>query len=279
MFNLPETDVTGHFSQRPGSVQRTLMKDFDTELGWIIEAYRKAGILSRTDFVVTADHGMSFIRDRLPFSTLDRAMEMANARKVYLEADTGASMGIGRLSTARAVASNVARLDGSEIDATYYKVFSHGRWSYKPAYESNALTVWMRRAYTTLLNSDASPSGADVFAVYAPHVTTGDREANGYHWFGGHLGPGWDEQHIPLIISGPGVKHGVRSSYPARLVDIAPTLERLLGSPRGRTDGLVLEDAMSVRNRTGLAHQLRVGKTLLPLVHALQERTKDATDS
>jgi arylsulfatase A-like enzyme len=201
---------------------------------------------------------------------------LAGATKVYLEADTGASLGITQPSKARAVARNIARLDGSEIDATFYKVDSGGHWSYKQAYASKALTIWMRRAYLTLLNTDASPSGADVFAVYAPHVTTGDRIANGYHWLAGHLGPGWDEQHIPLIISGPGVRQGYRSSYPARLVDIAPTVERLLGSPIGPTDGVVLADALSQRRSQDLSAQARTGQALMPVVRALQERTINA---
>ncbi len=277
MMNLPETDVTGHFSKRPGKVQRVLMQHFDRELGWIMDDYRKAGLLSRTDFVITADHGMSFIRDRLSFTALDEAMALAHAGKVYLEADTGASMGVQVVSRAAAVARNIARLDSPEIDAVYYKVFAHGSWTYRAAYTSKALTVYMRRAYLSLANTDASPSGADVLAVYAPHVTTGDRIANGYHWWGGHLGPGWDEQHIPLIIAGPGVRQGYVSSYPARLVDIAPTVERLLGSPPGRTDGIVLADALASRTKHDLARQNQLRNSLVPLVTALQQRTLNAT--
>jgi predicted AlkP superfamily pyrophosphatase or phosphodiesterase len=277
LMNLPETDVTGHFSKRPGSVQRILMQHFDRELGWIMGAYRKAGLLNRTDFVITADHGMSFIRDRIPFSTLDEAMALAHSGKVYLEADTGASMGVQTVSRAAAVARNVARLDYPEIDAVYYKVFAHGSWTYRTAYASKALTVYMRRAYLALANTDASASGADVLAMYAPHVTTGDRIANGYHWWAGHLGPGWDEQHIPLIISGPGVRRGYVSNYPARLVDLAPTVERLLRSPPTKTDGLVLADALTSRTRHEVSTQAKEGAVLLPLVKALEQRTLNAT--
>jgi hypothetical protein len=276
MLNLPETDVTGHFLPGLGAVQRTLMRHFDTELGWIMAAYRKAGILNRTDFIITADHGMSFIKDRLPFSALDRAIELAHSGKVYLEADTGASIGVVHTDRARQVAANIHRLDGQEIDATYYKVQSHGRWQYLPAYESSALTVPMKHAYRLLVNTDASPSGADVLAIYAPRVTTGDRPIGKYHWLGGHLGPGWDDQHIPLIIGGAGVQGGIRTNYPARLVDIAPTVERLLGSPVERTDGVVLDSIMASHSRTDAARQSKAGKLLTPVTKALEERTRDA---
>jgi hypothetical protein len=276
MLNLPETDVTGHFLSGIGPVQKSLMRHFNTELGWIIAAYRKAGILNRTDFVITADHGMAFIKDRLPFSNLDRAMELAGSGKVYLEADTAASIGVVHTNRARAVAANIARLDGPEIDATFYKVDSHGNWSYKAAYDNPALTRPMRAAYQLLANTDASPSGGDVLGVYAPRVTTGDRPIGKYHWDGGHLGPQWDDQHIPLIIGGAGVKPGIYTNYPARLVDIAPTVERLLGSPIERTDGVVLDSVLKAHSNSLAAKQKAAGKLLMPVTAALRERLIDA---
>jgi arylsulfatase A-like enzyme len=276
MLNLPETDVTGHFLSGLGPVQKTLMRHFNTELGWIMAAYRKAGILNQTDFVITADHGMSFIQDRLPFSTLDRAMELAGSGKVYLEADTGASLGVVHTSKSRAVAQYIARLDGPEIDATYYKVESHGKWLYRPAFVNPALTRGMKAAYLLLANTDASPSGADVLAVYAPRITTGDRPIGKYHWNGGHLGPQWDDQHIPLIIGGAGLKPGIRTNYPARLADIAPTVERLLGSPVERTDGVVLDSVLEAHSTSLAAKQKAAGRVLMPVTASLRERLQDA---
>ena len=275
LLNLPETDVTGHFALHNGPVETTLMAHFDRELGSIIAAYRQAHLLQHAVFVVTADHGMSSVQARLPFSSLDRAVYLAGASKVYLEADTGAAIGIRQLDRARAVAVEVARLGGAAIDATYYKRLRSAVWSYAAAYTRPSLTVRMRQAFQMLANTDASAEGPEVLAVYAPHVTTGDRIANGYHWWAGHLGPQWDEQHIPLLIAGAGVQHHRVSSYPARLVDIAPTVEHLMGLRSDGVDGNVLADAVQSSSRTDRSRQSARAAGLLPLVSALQQRSLD----
>jgi len=275
MLNLPETDVTGHFALHDTPVETTLMAHFDQELGSIIAAYRDAHLLQHTVFVVTADHGMSSVQARLPFSTLDRAVYLAGASKVYLEADTGAVIGIRQPDHAHAVAVEVARLGGTAIDATYSKRLRAGVWSYAAAYTRPSLTVRMRQAFQMLADTDASADGPEVLAVYAPHVTTGDRIANGYHWWAGHLGPQWDEQHIPLLIAGAGVQHHRVSSYPARLVDIAPTVEQLMGLRSDGVDGHVLTDAVQSSSGADRSRQRVRAAVLLPLVRALQERSLD----
>lgn len=275
MINLPETDVTGHFLLPHMKVEQRLMQVFDRDLGGLITAYRRAGILNRTDFLITADHGMTSVATRLPWAVLDRSIQLAGATKVYVEADTGAAIGIKELQKARAVAVNVGRLGGVSIDATYYKTVARGKWAYRPAYIRSDLPYRVRQAYAALMATDASADGPEVFAVYAPHVTTGDRISNGYHWLGGHLGPGWEDQHIPFVLAGAGIKHGVRSSYPARLVDIAPTLERLLAIQPSQSDGIVLADALVDTGHNASSKQQALGRQLTPLVRALQERSLD----
>lgn len=273
MINLPETDVTGHFAVDPRKTEGTLMTSFDKELAAIIDAYRRAGILSRTVFVVTADHGMSRARSRLPFSLLDQAITSAGATKVWIEADTGAMIGIRELDKARAVALKVAALGGIRIDATFYKTVRHGLWSYHLASARHYLPPELIATYRALADTMASATGPDVVAVYAPHITTGDRPAHGYHWLAGHLGPQWDEQHIPLVIEGAGVRRDVVSPYAARLVDIAPTVERLLGLSTARVDGVVLSDSLVDGSRADRSAQARRGRELAPMVRALEQRS------
>jgi Type I phosphodiesterase / nucleotide pyrophosphatase len=273
MINLPETDVMGHFAGAATDTPRRLMRAFDADLGRILNAYRHAGILGRTTFVVTADHGMSVAQSRLPFSVLDRAIQLAGATKVYIEADTAAVIGIRELGKARAVARAAALLGGPAIDATYYKTLVRGEWFYQPAYLRPDLPLELRRAFLMLANTAAAATGPDVVVDYVPHVTTGDRPTNGYHWLAGHLGPQWDDQHIPLIIAGPQVRHDTFSSYPARLVDIAPTVERLLGLQSGSVDGIVLADAMQHPSRHLTQQQESERKLLDPLLQAIYVRT------
>ena len=273
MLNLPETDVAMHFAGADMSVAATLMKHADQGIGELVAAYHAAGILDRTVFVVTADHGMSVIHSRIPFHIFDQAIAMAGATNVFLEADTAASIGIKEMWKARQVAQNVARLGGEAIDAVYYKTTEHGSWQYHAAYVREHLSPELRQAFLHLANTAASDSGPDVLAIFAPHITTGDRIVNGRHWLAGHLGPQWDEQHIPLVIAGPGVLHGHVSSYPARLVDAAPTVEHLMGVAVQRTDGVVLADALAVSTPRQRAEQAKERSLLLPFVHALKARS------
>jgi arylsulfatase A-like enzyme len=276
MMNLGETDVLGHFARDPRVTMAALMRHYDADLGHLIAAYRAAGILDRTDFIVTADHGMSRVGGRIQFGDLKRAIRMAGARQVFIEADTAADIGISDMRQSRSVALNVARLGGTAIDATYYVTRQNGSLRFRAAYTRPGLSSRLRHAYATLVNTDAPDAGGDVIAVYAPHVTTGDRVANGYHWLAGHLGPQWDEQHIPLIIAGAGVRHGRTSTYPARLVDIAPTVERLLGVPVGQVDGHVLADALVSSTASERAQQARNGAALAPMVAAIRRRSGQA---
>jgi arylsulfatase A-like enzyme len=64
-------------------------------------------------------------------------------------------------------------------------------------------------------------------------------------WKGTHGGPTWKVQHVPLIMAGPGIRQGVHSQFPARAIDIAPTMERLLGIPAIQRDGVLLADALT----------------------------------
>lgn len=273
MVNLPETDVTGHFAVNRNAVEGILMRHFDRELGQIVRAYKRAGIYKQTVFVITADHGMTHVKERVPFSIYDEAIRLAGATKVYLEADTGASVGIKEPEKAKQVALNVALLGGSDIEATFYKTYTGGGWEYRLAAKSPSVTAALERTYLSLVNTSACRDGADVIAVYPPHVTTGDRPVGPYHWVGGHLGPQWDEQHIPLLIAGAGVRHATHSDYPARLVDIAPTLEHLLGGRRTRTDGMVLGDALATGPGRYATRQKARAAWLLARVHLLESRS------
>ncbi len=272
MMNLAETDVLGHYTTSKTVIGK-VMAGFDSLLGQIEATYKRAGILNRTDFFILADHGMSPIHSVLPYSTLTNAVADAGATAVYIEHDTAAAIGLVQNRQAQAVARNVFRLGGSLVDATYYKTLVHGRWMYRLAGARSIVSPSLKRAYLRLANTMASDSSADVYAIYAPHVSSRTSVANGYIWKEGHLGPQWDDQHIPLIIAGPGVRSGVTSNYPARLVDVAPTVESLLGGKPNRVDGVVLQDALTHQTPSGLAALRKRGAILLPVVQALKARS------
>lgn len=272
MMNLSETDVLGHFAPSRAPM-RYLMREFDRLLGQIITAYRQAGLLDRTDFVITADHGMTRIHSHLPYTVLSHAVKMAGATPVYIEHDTAGTIGILQDNKAREVARNVFRLGGRHVDATYYKTLQHGQWRYELAAAQADIPPALRYAYVTLADTMAAAAAPDVFAVFAPHTSTRQFVAYGYAWRAGHLGPQWDDQHIPLVLAGPGIRSGVQSNYPARLVDIAPTVEHILGAKTGRVDGIVLNDALRSPSAAGMAAQQARGTRLMPIIKAIQRRS------
>lgn len=63
-------------------------------------------------------------------------------------------------------------------------------------------------------------------------------------WKGDHGGPDWGSQHLPLILSGPGIRRGVVSDWPARLEDIAPTVLMAMGAPTTGMQGIPLAGAL-----------------------------------
>jgi arylsulfatase A-like enzyme len=88
---------------------------------------------------------------------------------------------------------------------------------------------------------------------------------------GDHGTATWQNQHVPLVVSGPGIRRGVASSAPARLVDIAPTILAAMGLPRAaRMDGVVLADALVAPSPSQLAEQGASDASLGPLRDALR---------
>ncbi|MCX5975022.1 MAG: hypothetical protein NTU59_10240, partial [Coprothermobacterota bacterium] len=87
---------------------------------------------------------------------------------------------------------------------------------------------------------------------------------------GAHGEVTWGDQHIPLILAGPGVLQGT-SDTPARLVDILPTLSRLIGFPTDGMDGVVLADALRNPDPSDTRRQQAYTEQVAPLQQALRE--------
>jgi arylsulfatase A-like enzyme len=81
-------------------------------------------------------------------------------------------------------------------------------------------------------------------------------------------------QHVPLIISGPGVRRGAHSNFAARAIDIAPTIERLLGLPAIHRDGVILADALVNPSKYEVAPQRAIAPELNAEVAGLQQQSQ-----
>jgi arylsulfatase A-like enzyme len=241
------------------------MRQFDRDLGTIEEQYRKAVILNRTLFVITADHGMAPITHFIPYTTIRTAISQAGTTPTSIAYNHSAYIWLHDPRKAGAVAQNLARTCDPGISSVYYLAGLGRHEGYRRAAGSSvpsAVDAANQYLLQTLLNG------------YEPQVvlfcrTDATTSSNSTHWRADHGGPVWQSQHIPLILSGPGIRRGVVTSRPAQLGDVAPTLLADLGvSPRGM-EGRILTDALAHLSSAGQRARDAEVKQLGPLVQAL----------
>jgi arylsulfatase A-like enzyme len=245
LLNLPATDEAGHYyGTHDASDMRRIVKGTDGAIGKVVADYKRLGIFKQTLFVVTADHGMVNNSHIVPIHSMYSAFR-AVAGTAQLDQEYRETMGSIWLtdpSQGQAVATAMAQHHYLGVEGALYKVQTGGTYEFKPVPSTAAsLSKPLLRAYIDLANTEAGPAGSDVLLPYREDTlgfTTKNRKA-----WGKHGGFSWFSQHVPLMLEGPGVKRGI-SHFPAELVDIAPTIERLMGwqLPAG-VDGVVLSDA------------------------------------
>jgi hypothetical protein len=174
---------------------------------------------------------------------------------------------------AQTVATAMAAKHFAGVEGALYKVHTGSTYAFKAVPSTVAsLPKNVLTAYLDLANTEAGTSGADVLLPYRED-TMGFTTKNRKTW-GKHGGFSWFSQHIPLVIEGPGIRHGV-SHFPAQLVDIAPTIESLMGwGPPPGVDGVVLSDAAT---GTEGAPQLAVKQRRLTDLEAIRAHSESQT--
>jgi arylsulfatase A-like enzyme len=122
-----------------------------------------------------------------------------------------------------------------------------------------------------LLATFDSASSPDIVLLYDENTITTSPYYQKIGRKGDHGGASWGAQHIPLVLMGPGIRQAYRSDYPARLVDIAPTVETLLGIAPQHQDGVPLADSMLHPPSWARNEQSGVGARLTGDVRALEQ--------
>lgn len=242
LMNFPGSDIWGHVT---GGVinpvqMRHIAKNLDHAIGIVIDAYKRAGLYNRTLFLVTADHGMVPNFHLVPTKAMYSLMKHTSV--LSLENDflsTGGYIYLRNPADAPSVAKQMVDRHFRGVEGALYK---DGAGSCKADPETaRTLPTDLTRAYLHLCGTLAGPNGPEVVLPFAED-TMGLVVPHHTRW-GNHGGLSWAVQHIPLILSGPGVRKSVQT-FPAQLVDVAPTIERFLGLqvPKG-VDGVVLGDS------------------------------------
>ena len=81
-------------------------------------------------------------------------------------------------------------------------------------------------------------------------------------------------QTIPLVLAGPGVHAGKRSQAAARLIDVAPTILKVMGLPPSDMDGIPLADALVDPPADAVHAQTTIDAGLGPHRDALRDRAE-----
>jgi len=272
LINLPAIDDAGHASggitdpQKMGAV----LANVDTQIGRIVDAYKKAGKYDDTLWVITSDHAMTPLATKIEQPVIDKLM--VEARNF---SNVGTHVYLMDQSQTQQVAEKLTEANITGIFGAYYRVKSaDGKYSYVPT-RSTALKVEgdLDRCYRYLLDTYAGASSPDIELLPVENCHINWTMFDCKPFVGNHDSISWLQQHNILIISGPGAKKGFLSESPARLVDIAPTALALMGIKPEHMDGIVLSDALESPTTTQLHTQMTVNSELIPLVQALKAQS------
>jgi arylsulfatase A-like enzyme len=276
LLNLPEVDTVGHWSQKWHLEELAVYRAFDRSLGRLIDAYKSAGIYDKTLFVITADHGMIQARNRVldRVAVVDQIQATLGDKSIILT-NGGGSAGPTMTAIWLKNPANNARMSKAIFDkhydnvsAVYFMDRSGGGNRYQLAGVEQG-SADLIKTYDYLVSTDAGPTGPDIAILLRENA----RNSGMPEMPGRHGGADWGSQHITLIMSGPGVKTGV-SSAPARLVDVAPTIERFMGMTPQARDGIVLADAFQRPHPADVAAQKQLDAETNVYVNALMARAQ-----
>jgi arylsulfatase A-like enzyme len=270
IINLPEFDwPLGHLLG--GLADKwfawRLMTRLDTDIGMIEDTLRQDHVLKQTLFVITADHGMLALHHRIPHEIIAQAVKNAGTSLDDYEYHSAGYFWLHDRTRAASVASHIVGLHNPYIRAVYYRAPGSLQYVQAPGGKPLASPT-VASAYQFLLGTLVSPSAPQIVMFLAENASlVGRNETN---WRGDHGGASWNAEHIPLILSGPGVRQGIHAAFPATIYDIAPTVLALLEAPWTGMDGVPLYDAFTSPDVAGSNDQVAIAAQREPVVQALR---------
>jgi len=264
MVNLAAADVVGHATGGVTDPDRmsSVMASLDIQLGRLIDWYRQEGMLEDTIIIVTSDHGMVPNERNVGKGAIFEALEdSGTGRQESVTAWT--HIWLTNPSKAGEAAEAISMLQDPAILGVYYKESGDSNYLLAPG---SKVEEPMQATLSYLLSTYVGPTSPDL-VIILPENTLLGTWPEGSH--GSHEVITWGAQHVVLTIYGPGIKKDKVSDYPARLVDIVPTVASLMGLIHQDWDGIVLADAYQKPASEDLVVQESRRRELGPVVHAL----------
>jgi hypothetical protein len=243
---LPEPDLLSQYlppAQR-SDVMSTLLKGIDKDIGAVVTATKAAKTFSSTVFAVVSARGYEPVASKLPKQKFTSAIVGTGTQSTYIWADGAAMLGLTDASQSEAAAQVIQSERLRLVDAIYYKVRRGKRWLYKAQFINPDMPLQVAQAQSYLVSTEAAAASAEVVVVYAPHTGTRGGGQSGHARTATGIGLQWDNQHGFLMLAGRGTYAGVRSAYPARMVDVTPTLDALLNLSTPHVDGSILANGL-----------------------------------
>jgi len=265
LVNLSQTDEVGHKTggldgDNPEALARVLA-NVDRQVQRLWQAYADLGLLDETLFVICTDHAISQTVTLGPYDALNEALASIGLREV--SQGPREQMWLSDPSKSQQAAELLIREFPDYLLSVSYRDPVTSRYTTLLA-EDVSQEADVRETLDYLFNVTAStPQAADLRII--------TRRPNGtVLGQGRHYNTAWPLQHIWMILAGPGVRSGYESSYPARVVDLLPTLTALLyPGYEGTWDGIVLADALEHSSRQARAFQTRQAETMQRYQQAL----------
>lgn len=244
MINYPEIDNAGHTYGTDPRYISPIMQALDKDIGQLESAYKKLGILSKTDFIITSDHGMVPAAHTIDINRIESVIKSAGGK--YLAVGHGDYCPIWLTNTDKtpAVAQALANANMAYVRAVYRKD-ARGQYVLASSPSDLAGDAGLQQAYSDLLATYDNASSPDIVLLYDENTITMTPTFVKVGRKGDHEGATWGAQHIGLFMAGPGIKQAAASSYPARLVDIPATIAALFTAHPGHLDGVPLTDALT----------------------------------
>lgn len=282
ILNLGEMDFPfGHENGGPLSPRyvKDVMTNADQALGRLFNAYRDLGIFDQTAFAFLGDHGMVPLDQQVDSSPVYTAAINAGTSVVGGDFHTGGFVWLMDPSRALKTTTFIDDAKMPAVSAVYFRGETGGLPRYLPSpATASSLDPFTDSAYRYMLETLNGPNGPHVVLLYPERTGSKGAGGTGLHgapnvWHGDHGGISWGSHSIPLILTGPGIRSEYVSRFPARLVDLAPTLLSLLGVPYPQMDGVVLADSLRKPVRGDLVAQQVMARQLTPVAAALKRQS------
>ncbi len=245
-FSTP--DLVGHaFGPRSQEVQ-DVYAQLDRTIGALLD--RLDALVGRGQYVVglTADHGVTPIPEQL-------TAEGKDAGRLNIPALAGAVE--DRLEKAFGPGQYVNRLNGNDLyfEAGVYEKLQASPAELDAVMQTLAAAPGVQKVFRSEQVRDAATSADPVLRAAALSYYQGRSGdlivALKPGWIGGQLAAthgsaNWDDQHVPILLMGRGVRPGVYTQH-ATPADVTPTLAALCGIGMPKAEGRVLREALTVR--------------------------------